>query len=44
MGMETLIYFTLAGKQVCGRVNPNAGARDGEARSDWRWTSTICTC
>jgi multiple sugar transport system ATP-binding protein len=30
MGMETLIYFTLAGKQVCGRVNPNACARDGE--------------
>ena len=29
--METLIYFPLAGKQVCGRVNPNACARDGEA-------------
>jgi len=29
MGMETLIYFTLEGGQVCGRVNPNAGARDG---------------
>ena len=29
MGMETLIYFTLEGAQVCGRVNPNAGARDG---------------
>ncbi len=29
MGMETLIYFTLEGTQVCGRVNPNAGARDG---------------
>jgi multiple sugar transport system ATP-binding protein len=29
MGMETLIYFTLEGVQVCGRVNPNAGARDG---------------
>jgi multiple sugar transport system ATP-binding protein len=27
--METLIYFTLEGVQVCGRVNPNAGARDG---------------
>ena len=29
MGMETLIYFTLEGRQVCGRVNPNAGARAG---------------
>ena len=29
MGMETLIYFTMEGAQVCGRVNPNAGARDG---------------
>jgi multiple sugar transport system ATP-binding protein len=29
MGMETLIYFTLEGAQLCGRVNPNAGARDG---------------
>jgi multiple sugar transport system ATP-binding protein len=29
MGMETLIYFVLEGAQVCGRVNPNAGAKDG---------------
>jgi multiple sugar transport system ATP-binding protein len=29
MGMETLVYFTLDGAQVCGRVNPNSGARDG---------------
>ena len=29
MGMETLIYFTLEGAQICGRVNPNAGAQDG---------------
>jgi multiple sugar transport system ATP-binding protein len=29
MGMETLIYFTVEGAQVCGRVNPNAGAQDG---------------
>ena len=29
MGMETLIYFTLQGAQVCGRVSPNAGAQDG---------------
>jgi multiple sugar transport system ATP-binding protein len=26
MGMETLVYFTLNGFEVCGRVNPNAGA------------------
>jgi multiple sugar transport system ATP-binding protein len=31
MGMETLIYFTLEGTQICGRVDPNAGARDGGA-------------
>jgi multiple sugar transport system ATP-binding protein len=30
MGMETLVYFTLEGTQeICGRVNPNAGARAG---------------
>jgi multiple sugar transport system ATP-binding protein len=29
MGMETLVYFTLEGTQLCGRVNPNAAARDG---------------
>jgi multiple sugar transport system ATP-binding protein len=29
MGMETLIYFTLEGAQICGRVDPNAGARAG---------------
>jgi multiple sugar transport system ATP-binding protein len=29
MGMETLVYFPLNGAQVCGRVNPNAGAREG---------------
>ncbi len=29
MGMETLIYFTLEGTEICGRVSPNAGARDG---------------
>src|SRR6202049_2745207 len=29
MGMETLVYFPMNGTQVCGRVNPNAGARDG---------------
>ncbi|MCG6204151.1 sn-glycerol-3-phosphate ABC transporter ATP-binding protein UgpC [Rhodopseudomonas sp. HC1] len=29
MGMETLVYFNLNGSEVCGRVSPNAGARDG---------------
>ena len=29
MGMETLVYFTLEGTQICGRVDPGAGARDG---------------
>jgi multiple sugar transport system ATP-binding protein len=29
MGMETLVYFPLNGTQICGRVDPNAGARDG---------------
>ena len=29
MGMETLVYFTLEGNQICGRVNPGAGAQDG---------------
>jgi multiple sugar transport system ATP-binding protein len=29
MGMETLVYSTLEGTQVCGRVSPGAGARDG---------------
>ncbi|MBV8191946.1 MAG: sn-glycerol-3-phosphate ABC transporter ATP-binding protein UgpC [Alphaproteobacteria bacterium] len=31
MGMETLVYFTLAGIEVCGRVNPNAGATADKA-------------
>ncbi|MBS0243375.1 MAG: ATP-binding cassette domain-containing protein, partial [Proteobacteria bacterium] len=29
MGMETLVYFQVNGTQLCGRVSPNAGARDG---------------
>jgi multiple sugar transport system ATP-binding protein len=29
MGMETLVYFTLEETQVCGRVSPGAGAREG---------------
>ena len=29
MGMETLVYFEIGGVEVCGRVNPNAGAQAG---------------
>jgi multiple sugar transport system ATP-binding protein len=31
MGMETLVYFTISGAEVCGRVNPNASAAAGQA-------------
>jgi multiple sugar transport system ATP-binding protein len=27
MGMETLVYFTIDGKQICGRVDPGSGAQ-----------------
>jgi multiple sugar transport system ATP-binding protein len=30
MGMETLVYFQLDGAEVCGRVNPSAGAEAGQ--------------
>jgi multiple sugar transport system ATP-binding protein len=30
MGMETLIYFSIHGCEVCGRVSPNAGAQPGK--------------
>ena len=29
MGHETMVFFTIEGTEVCGRVNPNAGAREG---------------
>jgi multiple sugar transport system ATP-binding protein len=29
LGMETLVFFTIDGVEVCGRVNPDAGAREG---------------
>src|SRR5258708_26284303 len=29
MGMETLVHFAIEGVEVCGRVNPNAGAQPG---------------
>ena len=27
--METLVYFSQEGAQICGRVSPNAAARAG---------------
>ncbi len=33
MGMETLVYFKVNNVEVCGRVNPNAGARDNSPMS-----------
>ena len=30
MGMETQVYFSLNGADVCGRVNPGAGAEAGQ--------------
>ncbi len=29
MGMETMVFFMINGAEVCGRVNPNAGAQAG---------------
>jgi multiple sugar transport system ATP-binding protein len=29
LGMETLVFFRVNGIDVCGRVAPNAGAREG---------------
>jgi multiple sugar transport system ATP-binding protein len=29
LGMETLVFFRIGGVDVCGRVSPNAGAREG---------------
>jgi len=31
MGMETLVYFMIVGADICGRVNPNAGATAGKS-------------
>jgi multiple sugar transport system ATP-binding protein len=30
MGMETLVYFRVNGVEICGRVNPGAGAQAGQ--------------
>jgi multiple sugar transport system ATP-binding protein len=29
MGNETMVFFSIDGAEVCGRVSPNAGAREG---------------
>ena len=29
MGNETMVFFSINGKEVCGRISPNAGAREG---------------
>jgi multiple sugar transport system ATP-binding protein len=31
MGMETLVYFTIDGQQICSRVDPGSGAQPREA-------------
>ncbi len=30
MGMETMVFFTVDGQEVCGRVDPESAARPGE--------------
>jgi multiple sugar transport system ATP-binding protein len=30
MGMETMVYFTVDGQEVCGRVDPSSAAGPGE--------------
>ena len=30
MGMETMVYFTIDGQEVCGRVDPNSAGGPGE--------------
>jgi multiple sugar transport system ATP-binding protein len=30
MGMETLVYFTIDGQQICGRVDPGSDAQPSE--------------
>jgi multiple sugar transport system ATP-binding protein len=31
MGNETMVFFAISGTEVCGRIDPNAGARVGAA-------------
>jgi len=35
MGMETMVYFTVDGQQVCGRVDPGSAAGPGESMKLW---------
>jgi multiple sugar transport system ATP-binding protein len=30
MGMETMVYFTVDGQEICGRVDPESAAGPGE--------------
>jgi len=30
MGMETMVYFSVNGAEICGRVAPNAASSPGE--------------
>jgi multiple sugar transport system ATP-binding protein len=30
MGMETMVYFTVDGQEICGRVDPGSAAGPGE--------------
>ena len=43
MGMETLVFFRISGLDVCARVSPNAGAREGARHAARRRASTTCT-
>jgi multiple sugar transport system ATP-binding protein len=31
MGMETMVYFTIDGQEICGRVDPGSAAGPGES-------------
>ena len=31
MGMETMVFFTVDGQEICGRVDPGSAAGPGEA-------------
>ena len=31
MGMETMVYFTVDGQEICGRVDPGSAAGPGES-------------
>jgi multiple sugar transport system ATP-binding protein len=33
MGMETMVYFTIDGQEVCGRVDPGSATGPGEPMS-----------